>query len=252
LGARTFDVPYQDTWVRDFGPLTVSGNGFRLLDFRFDGWGKKHPYELDDQVTRRLHALGAFTCPLASIDWILEGGSIDTDGQGTLLTTPCLERRHPHLSRTAIEARLRTHLGAERVLWVEGWIPGDDTDGHIDTLARFCSPDTLAYIQAPHLRPMEEALRSFTDPRGHPYRLVPLPLPDIRDRQGRPLPASYANFLILNGAVIAPTYRHPLDAVAMERFREAFPGYDIVPIDAFPFIHQYGSIHCLTMTTPCA
>jgi agmatine/peptidylarginine deiminase len=258
-------APSDDSWARDHGPITVYRDGAPwLLDFRFNGWGNKYPAAQDDQLTRRLHTAGAFgTTPLQSLDLALEGGSIETDGAGTLLATSrCLlsPSRNPGLSRAGLEAKLQELLGVQRMLWLEhGELLGDDTDGHIDTLARFCDRETIAYVTCPdqadphhtELTAMEQALRVFVTAHGKPYRLVPLPLPQARyDESGQRLPATYANFLILNDAVLLPVYQDPADAVARERIASCFPDREVITIDCLPLIRQYGSLHCVTMQLP--
>ncbi len=258
-------APSNDSWVRDHGPITVLKDGMsHLLDFTFNGWGEKFDSTLDDQVTRRLHAQGAFgKTPLETIDLVLEGGSIEVDGAGTLLTTTqCLlsPKRNPYLKRAQIETRLRNLLGIERVLWLEhGHLAGDDTDSHIDTLARFCNPHTITYVACddPHdehyadLKAMEIELRAFRTRAGEPYQLIPLPWPQPKyDEIGQRLPASYANFLIINQAVLVPTYNDPADAAALERLQTGFPQHAIVGIPCAPLILQYGSLHCVTMQLP--
>jgi len=257
-------APSDDTWARDHGPITVlEADRPRLLDFVFNGWGGKFPAEQDTRLTGRLADLGCFgTHPVTAIDLVLEGGSIESDGQGTLLTTRhCLltPTRNPTLSQSAIEARLREHLGAERILWLQhGALEGDDTDSHIDTLARFCDPATIAYTQAtdhqdpqqPELQRMEDQLASFRQANGAPYTLIPLPLPAPIVEAGRRLAATYANFLIINGAVLVPTYDDPTDAVALARLAQAFPGREVIGIDCREIIRQGGSLHCLTMQYP--
>lgn len=254
-----------DTWARDHGPITVLDDGKpRLLDFTFNGWGGKYPAELDNVLTRHLHAQGVFhNTPLETLDLVLEGGSIDSDGRGTLLTTTrCLlsPTRNPNLDRTAIETRLAEYLGTRRVLWLEhGYLAGDDTDSHIDTLARFCDEHTIAYVECTdpddehyaELSAMAAELRSFTDATGEPYRLVALPWPEPKYAEnGQRLPATYANFLIVNGAVLVPTYRDPADAEALRIVGECFPDRDTVGIDCRPLIEQFGSLHCVTMQLP--
>jgi len=254
-----------DTWARDHGPITVLDDGRpRLLDFTFNGWGGKYPAARDNAITAALAAQGVYGGnALESLPMVLEGGSIESDGAGTLLTTSrCLltPTRNPQLDRAGVERQLREALGAERVLWLEhGQLQGDDTDAHIDTLARFCSPDTIAYVRcddpedAHHaeLAAMEAELQALRQASGEPYRLVPLPWPrPITDEQGQRLAATYANFLILNGAVLLPTYGDPADAVAHQRLQEVFPGRKIVDIDCRPIIRQGGSLHCLTMQYP--
>lgn len=260
-----FAVPSNDTWVRDHGPITVyDGERPRLLDFTFNGWGGKYAAELDNRLSAELHALGAFgNTPMERVDLVLEGGSIESDGQGTLLTTAhCLlnPSRNPGLDAEALTVRFARLFGIQRVLWLEhGQLEGDDTDGHIDTLARFCDAHTIAYVSCDdpadshyaELQAMRGELEGLRDSDGAPYRLVPLPLPAARyDAEGQRLPATYANFLIINGAVLVPTYRDLLDETALARLRECFPGREVVGIDCLPLIHQYGSLHCVSMQLP--
>jgi agmatine/peptidylarginine deiminase len=258
-------APSNDIWSRDHGPITVVSNGEAcLLDFRFDGWGGKYPADKDDHVTRALFSLQAFPgAEIRTVDRVLEGGSIDTDGMGTILTTEqCLLRtaRNPGMDKSAMEALLKSELGASRILWLtSGRIAGDDTDSHVDTLARFCSPDTICYSSCEdssysyydELLQMKNELRSFRDPAGRPYHLVPLPIPvDIADDEGRLLPATYVNFLIMNGAVLVPVYGHDNDALAVKRLGDCFPDRDILTLNALPLLSQFGSIHCAAMQLP--
>lgn len=262
-----FPVPSNDSWVRDHGPITVMRDGRRiLLDYQFNGWGNKYEAGLDNRLSIRLHEMGAFNgLPMETQMLILEGGSIEVDSRGTLLTTTeCLlsPERNPQYRREELESLLKGQLGVERIVWLEhGQLLGDDTDGHIDTLARFCDDRTIAYVssndqQDPHfasLKAMEEELKRLTDPDGNPYRLIPLPLPAAQyNDEGQRLPATYANFLIINNAVLLPTYADPQDAVVIERMIECFPGREIIAIDARPLIQQFGSIHCVTMQLPAA
>jgi len=260
-----FALPTNDTWSRDFGPVTVCEGGTPvLLDFGFNGWGLKFAADRDNQVTARLHAAGAFGGRQRRLPGlILEGGSIESDGAGTLLTTAeCLlsPNRNPHLSRDEIEGELARWLGAERVLWLEnGYLAGDDTDSHIDTLARLCPDDTIAYVvcddeEDEHfaaMQAMAEELRALRTRTGRPYRLLPLPWPAAKyDELGERLPATYANFLVIDGAVLVPTYRDAQDAAALEAVGRAFPGRAIIGIDCLPLILQHGSLHCVTMQLP--
>jgi agmatine/peptidylarginine deiminase len=236
------------------------------LDFIFNGWGGKFDAALDNTLTQQLHALGALTAPVEPVNFVLEGGGIDVDGEGTLLTTSrCLlaPTRNPTLSKAQIETVLKDKLGVRRVLWLEhGDLLGDDTDGHVDTIARFCNATTIAYqacedaYDAHHadLKALESELRALTQPNGQPYTLVPLPLPPaIHDEDGKRLPAGYPNFLILNGAVLVPTYGDAAtDAEALRRLRPHFPGRDVIGIDCRALINQYGSLHCVTMQLPAA
>lgn len=261
---RLYIVPSNDTWARDHGPITIYRNDRPvLLDFRFNGWGGKYPYELDDRVTERLHDAGAFgTTPLETVDWVLEGGSIDSDGQGSLLTTRrcLLSASRNGWDQETLERRLAALLGIERFLWLEhGHLAGDDTDSHIDTLARFCDSRTLAYQACDDpsdehftpLRAMRAELERFRSTGGTPYRLVPLPLPGAKlDADGQRLPAGYANFLILNGAVLVPTYDDPADTIALERLQVCFPNRKVLGIPSLRLIQQHGSLHCVTMQLP--
>ena len=261
---RFLPVQTNDTWIRDYGPLTVSdGTGLHLLDFAFDGWGNKYPAELDNEVTRKLESTGVFSTACRHFRLVLEGGSIDTDGQGSLLTTSnCLitNSRNPGYDKAAFERLFAEELGIQRTLWLDhGELAGDDTDAHIDMLARFCSPYTIAYTQCTdrseshhmELNAMEKQLGTFTTLEGRPYQLLPLPLPaPVHSADGERLPASYANFLIINGAVLVPVYDDPADAVALERLAGVFPGRQVIAINCLPLIHQYGSLHCATMQLP--
>ncbi|MFQ5995096.1 MAG: agmatine/peptidylarginine deiminase [Acidiferrobacterales bacterium] len=256
--------PSNDTWARDHGPITVLERGQpRLLDFRFNGWGGKHQADLDNLITSRLHQNKAFgTTPREAVDLVLEGGSIEVDGAGTLLTTrrcTLSPTRNPSLTVPALEERFNKLFGVERILWLQqGSIPGDDTDGHIDTLARFCDEHTIAYASphendecAPALVAMRNELAAFRTRAGRPYRLVPLPCPaPIYDSGGQRLPATYANFLIINGTVLVPCYQDPADREALERMAICFPEREIVAVDARLLVNQGGSIHCSAMHLP--
>jgi agmatine deiminase len=258
-------APSNDTWARDHGPITLlSENQPLLLDFRFNGWGGKYAADLDNHITERLHQDGAFgKTSLQTIDLVLEGGSIETDGAGTLLTTArCLlsPARNPKLNRNQLETELKTFLGITRVLWLEhGYLAGDDTDSHIDTLARFCDPNTIAYVACPdrndehyrELKLMEQELQALRTPDGRPYRLIPLPWPAAKHNEsGDRLPATYANFLIINATVLVPTYADPMDAAALACLRAGFPGRAIIGVPCLPLVFQYGSLHCVTMQLP--
>ena len=257
-------IPFDDTWTRDYGPITVYEGGRRkFLDFTFNGWGGKFESAQDNAVTETLVKRGYLYGDYEKVDFVLEGGSIETDGKGTLLTTSrCLlnPNRNPGWSREAIEALLQKKLGVTRILWLDhGELEGDDTDAHIDTLARFTDTRTIAHVACddpddPHyeaLAKMKAQLESFRTPEGEPYRLVPLPLPSPKhDDEGNRLPATYANFLITNHAVLLPTYRDPLDKTMTALFKRLFPGREIIPIDCLPLIRQGGSLHCSTMQIP--
>lgn len=260
--------PSNDTWARDHGFITlISDEGLapRLLDFKFNGWGEKFPAELDNALNRRLFAEGQFDGDYVDcLDFVLEGGSIESDGQGTIFTTTnCLlaPHRNQPLSKEEIERRLKDYLYAERVIWIDhGELIGDDTDGHIDTLVRICPNDTILYVgcddatdeQYEELRLMKEQLMSFRTLDGRPYKLVELPMPSaIYDEDGERLPATYANFLIMNNAVLCPTYNQAEnDRKALQLIAEVFPDKEIVGIDCCNIIRQHGSLHCCTMQFP--
>jgi len=263
---KIFAVEADDVWARDHGPITVFRDGRPVhLDFVFNGWGNKFDATLDNQVTLQLQEAGAWSAPVESLDFVLEGGGIESDGLGTLLTTErCLlaPTRNPAFDKAEIEARLKQWFGLDRVLWLShGDLIGDDTDGHIDTIARFCDADTIAYqacddtadAHYADLKAMEAELQALRTRDGRPYKLVPLPLPPaIHDEEGQRLPAGYPNFLILNGAVLVPTYGVSTDAEALARLRPCFPDRDVIGVDCRTLIHQYGSLHCVTMQIPAA
>lgn len=256
-----FTIPYDDTWTRDYGPISVrKQNEICWLDFGFNAWGGKYPHQQDNKLTRTLNTQFKPVRTLESYDFVLEGGSIDSDGSGTVLTTSqCLlsAERNPGRSKQQIEEKLKSTLGIQRILWLDhGRLEGDDTDAHIDTLARFCAADTIAYVQCTdHSDPqfeslsvMERQLKSFTQTDGTPYCLIPLPVATTCfNKQGRQLPASYANFLILNGVVLAPAYGVETDKLALIQLAKCFPNYTIVPVQCRSLIEQFGSLHCITM-----
>ncbi len=262
---RLYRIPTNDTWARDFGPITVFENTHPvLLDFGFNAWGLKFAADLDNRITGNLIQAGAFGASKVRIPGlILEGGSIECDGAGTLLATrECLlsPNRNPHLNRQGIEQALGNLLGATRFLWLKnGYLAGDDTDAHIDTLARLCPEDTLVYVRCDDpedehftaLAAMEAELQSFRTAAGKPYRLIPLPWPSpCFDEHGLRLPATYANFLIINKAVLVPTYHDRQDEAALEVMSRVFPERTIIGIDCLPLITQHGSLHCVTMQIP--
>lgn len=254
-----------DTWARDHGAITMlDSDGPSLLDFKFNGWGLKFASDKDNLITRFAVEAGALKGRYTNrLGFVLEGGSLESDGVGTLLTTSeCLlsPNRNGQMNRVEIEEYLRSVFHLQRVLWLDhGYLSGDDTDSHIDTLARFCSPDTIAYVQCLNtedehyeaLRAMEEQLKTFQTLTGKPYRLLPLPMVDKIEEDGERLPATYANFLIMNEAVLYPTYRQPEnDLRAKEILQEAFPNHEIIGIDCCALIRQHGSLHCVTMQYP--
>jgi len=257
-----WEIPTNDTWIRDYGYISIEENGERkLLDFTFDGWGGKFEAALDNAVNQTLYKTGLMgTTPLETIDFVLEGGSIESDGAGTILTTSqclCNPNRNGGLSKAEVEKHLQAYLGAERILWLDhGYLAGDDTDSHIDTLARFVDKETIAYVKCDDkedehyeaLLAMEEQLNAFRTPLGNPYRLVPLPMCEAKyDKEGNRLPATYANFLITNDALIYPTYQAPQDKEVGEIFKTLFPTREIIPVNCLKLIEQGGSLHCSTM-----
>ena len=259
---RFATAPYDDTWLRDSGPITlIEGGAFRLLDFRFTGWGGKFEAGDDDRLVERLDAGGLFRdARRTSIDFALEGGAIDTDGAGTLLTTwQCLHERHPQASREELTEKLAGWLHQDRVLWLDhGYLEGDDTDAHVDTLARFAPNDAIVFQACDdeadshfaELKAMGGEIAALRTQDGRPYTLFPLPWArPILDGQRR-LAASYANFLIVNGAVLMPAYGDAADDAAAAVLADAFPEREIVQIPCRPLIWQNGSLHCLTMQLP--
>ena len=266
---RYYPCATNDTWARDHGVLTVMTNdGPELLDFRFNGWGGKFDASLDNAINAQLvegeqpMLHGKY---VDCLDFELEGGSIEVDGLGTLLTTSeCLlnPNRNAQLDKAHKEALLKERLGVERVLWLDhGYLAGDDTDSHIDTLARLCPNNVIVYVKCTDptdehytaLQAMEQQLQSFTTAQGEPYTLLPLPMANaVYDAEnGERLPATYANYLIMNDVVLYPTYAQPEnDAEAAKTLRQAFPNRDIVGVDCHALIRQHGSLHCVTMQYP--
>lgn len=282
-GVSIIKCDNNDTWARDHAFITLvpvkesSAESLvssdedeqklatcRLLDFRFNGWGEKFAADKDNLINRTLFEKGILHGERVDYDdFVLEGGSIESDGRGTILTTSmCLMAPHRNqpMTREQIEQTLKERLCARKIIWLDhGQLIGDDTDGHIDTIVRMCPNNTLLYVgcddendpQYADFKALEQQLKDITDADGNTYRLLKLPMPDAIYDDGDRLPATYANFLILNGAVIVPTYNQEAkDARALEVVAEAFPGYDIIAIDSRTIVRQHGSIHCLTMQYP--
>jgi agmatine/peptidylarginine deiminase len=274
LTSHLLPLTSNDTWARDHGFITVEEasalspqtSDLILLDFQFNGWGEKFEAGLDNQINKHLFDKGLVRGIYEDhLDFVLEGGSIESDGKGTVFTTACCllaPHRNQPLSQQEIEAKLKKYLGAERIVWLHhGSLIGDDTDGHIDTLVRICPDDTLLYTGGdedhPDLYEMERELQALRTMEGKPYRLLKLPLPrpiyDTTAINHQPsainrLPATYANYLVINGAVLVPTYAQPdLDQEAMHVIQQAFPDREIVGIDCRAVIKQHGSLHCCTM-----
>ena len=260
-----------DIWIRDYGPITlINEQGqLKLLNFAFNGWGQKYEelgYQsvLDNHINDQIIAQCAHNViQTQSPSFVLEGGAIESDGQGTLLTTKaCLlnPNRNPQLMPTQIEAFLNDILGVKTILWLEhGHLQGDDTDSHIDTLVRFAPNNTLVYISCDDpndshyedLQHLEAELKALRTPHGQEYNLIPLPWPQPKyNEDGDRLPASYANYLIINDAVLVPTYRDQQDNQALKQVQIAYPHHEIIGIDCLPLIREFGSLHCMTMQLP--
>lgn len=260
------EIDTNDTWARDFGPISVFKNGIPfLLDFKFNAWGMKFAAYHDNQVNQKMAHHGIFKAQMINYhDFVLEGGSIESDGNGTILTTShCLlsPNRNDSMNKEEIEHELKLRLGAKKVLWLNsGELVGDDTDAHIDTLARLAPCDTILYVkcddasdeQFESLQHMETELKRMTNAQGKPFNLVPLPCPTpIRDVDGQRLPATYANFLITNKQVLVPIYgQEGNDNKALEVVQGVFPERKVVGIDCNALIKQHGSLHCITMQIP--
>jgi len=260
------EIDSNDTWSRDFGGITVFIDGKPVIcDFAFNGWGLKFPSDMDNLVTSELITKGVFTAETSCMNYlnfILEGGSIESDGNGTVMTTSqCLlsPNRNGGSSKEDIESFLRKAFGADQILWLDhGYLSGDDTDSHIDTLARFCPHNIIAYVKCNDtddehysaLKKMEEQLKTFRNSEGMPYRLMPLPMAEPVYFEEERLPATYANFLIINGAVLCPKYNSPLDREAVEILKKIFPDREVIGIDCSVLIKQHGSLHCATMQYP--
>lgn len=257
--------PFNDIWIRDYGPISIFiENQPFILDFNFNGWGLKFPANYDNQIVRRLYENKVFapTVGYIKINMVLEAGSIESDGNGTILTTSrCLlsVNRNEFKTKSELEDAFKFFLGIKRVLWLDnGYLSGDDTDAHIDTLARFCNKETIAYVQCTNKNDehfedfllMEKELMAFQTLEGKPYRLIPLPMAEAIYYKGERLPATYTNFLIINNTILMPTYDSYLDEVAKTSLQKVFFDKNIIGINCLPLIKQYGSLHCVTMQMP--
>lgn len=265
---QLIELPSNDTWARDHGGISVFNNNKKqIYDFTFNGWGLKFASNFDNQITRGLFANNIINNDVDIVNkknFTLEGGAIESDGKGTLLTTSeCLlsPNRNSYFSKEEIENYLKEIFGLNRVLWLDyGYLAGDDTDSHIDTLARFCDEHTIAYVKCDDrndehydaLLKMEKQLKSFVDYEGNPYYLIPLPMATpVYDEDNERLPATYANFLIMNDAVLLPFYNDKVkDEEARIQLQKAFPTKEIIGIDCSVLIRQHGSLHCVTMQYP--
>ena len=266
VNVRFCAMDTNDTWARDHAAISVFEDGKpTVYDFTFNGWGMKFAANLDNQITRELARRNVFGPDVLyrnMLHCVLEGGSVESDGKGTILTTEeCLlsPNRNDHFSKAELDSFYKDIFGATRLLWLShGYLAGDDTDSHVDTLARLCSEGTIAYVACEDasdehydaLKQMEAELRKFRTLDGKPYTLIPLPMADCVIDDGQRLPATYANFLIVNDAVLMPTYGSPKDEVAKAQLQKAFPDRELVGIDCLPLIKQHGSLHCVTMQFP--
>lgn len=259
-----FQIPTNSSWMRDIGPIFVRDDKGKLVltDWIFNAWGDKYkPYDLDNMVPQKLAGVLDMECLEPGI--VLEGGSIDVNGKGLLLTTEqCLlnKNRNPKLSRKQIEEHLEKYLGAKKVLWLKEGIIGDDTDGHIDDIARFVSEDIVVCAvetdkndeNYPILQECYADLQKMTDLDGNPLKVIALPMPEPVVHESQRLPASYANFLITNKSVLVPTFRSKRDQEALDVLGRCFPGRKIVGIDCWDFVWGLGTIHCSTQQQPAA
>lgn len=257
------EVEINDTWVRDYGFITILENGkYKLLDFKFNGWGGKFEADKDNAINQTLHKkLFANIDYQDEMNFVFEGGSIESDGQGTLLTTSqCLlnPNRNPQMSKGDIQHFLLNKLKSRQLLWLDhGYLAGDDTDSHIDTLARLCPNDTIVYVKCydsadehyEELSKMEAQLKTFETLSGKPFRLMPLPMgPRQYDDDGMRLPTTYANYLVINKRILMPTYGDKkTDTQAAAVLQKAFPKHSVTGIDCRILVEQHGSLHCSTM-----
>ena len=256
------EIPSNDTWARDFGGITIAKKGKNcVLDYGFNGWGLKFASNFDNQITQKLHKLGILK-RVQTKKLILEGGSIESNGEGVLLTnTQCLmeANRNPFYTQKQLEKILKKDLGIQKILWLNsGFLSGDDTDSHIDTLARFVDKDTIVYVGCNNqedehysqLLAMKQELQNLRNLKGKPFKLVELPFVSPKYYDSERLPATYANFLFLNGVILLPIYRDSNDTLALEILQKACPKHQVIPIDCSILIRQHGSLHCISMQFP--
>ena len=262
---RFHHFPAYEPWCRDHGPIFLVRDRDKrreraVVDWGYNAWGGKYPpYDLDDAIPQ--HVARLRDLPLFSPGIVMEGGSIDVNGRGTVLTTEaCLlnPNRNPHLTRSDIERSLCDYLGVTNVLWLGDGIVGDDTDGHVDDLARFVNANTVVTVVEDDpqdenfalLQENRQRLRDFRDQDGRPLRIIDLPMPGRIEHEGQRLPASYANFYIANGLVLVPTFRQPNDARALDILQREFPDRRVVGIDSTELIWGLGSFHCISQQEP--
>ncbi|MFK5882699.1 MAG: agmatine deiminase family protein [Sulfurospirillum sp.] len=251
---KIVQIETNDTWIRDFGAISIyEDNKLKLLNFKFNAWGGKFDYKKDNLLNRKLQELNFFKNPMVDINFVLEGGSIDTNGKGTLLTTQnCIfnQNRNPKLSKAQILNVIKNTFGINEIIVLQnGSLIGDDTDSHIDTLARFIDKETIAYVKCydtldEHyitLKKMEDELKKTK------FHLLALPLPSPKFFTNHRLPATYLNFVFINGALIVPTYKDKNDKIVLKILQDFFPTKDIIGVDASIFIRERGSLHCASM-----
>jgi agmatine deiminase len=259
-----YDIPTNDSWIRDYGPnFLIRENEDRrevaVNDWDFDSWGRKYKWELDDLVASVIAE--QLEIPIFKPEIVLEGGAIEVNGRGTCLTTDsCIlnPNRNGGIRREKMEEFLRKYIGASKIIWLSGDLEGDDTDGHIDNLARFVNPTTIVCSLEENERDANylglkhnyERLQAAKDQDGNPFQIIPLPMPGYVGTKKERLPASYANFYIINNAVLLPVYGHPNDEKALEILTPLFPEREIIPISCKTLIWGLGGIHCLTQQQP--
>ena len=253
-------IATNDTWIRDYGPLCVkSDNGNKVLDFKFDAWGKKYAYEKDNALTTKLLERLNITAACEHIDFILEGGNIEVNAKHELLSSLRCFSRQNNLDINQLEKNLHAWFGIQRVYWLDcGKLEGDDTDGHIDTLARFCADDVIVYSAAnttddPNtktLQALQQQLENIQHLNQHKFELIPLPVPEPIYHNNQQLPASYTNFTITNQQVLVPTFDDKQDDYALQTMQDIFPSREVIGINSVSMIQQFGGLHCATMHLP--
>jgi len=254
LGALPADlhtVPAREIWLRDTGPTFVhEGAEVVAIDWTFNAWGEKYPASIaDDAVAGRIAALAGVRALRPGL--VVEGGALEVDGDGTLLAVESsllAPTRNPGVSRRDLERRLGELLGVSRVIWLAAELPGDDTDGHVDNVARFTAPGRVACVRG--LADCRARLRAARDARGRPLEVATLPQPPPLEWRGEPVPASYANFYVANGVVLVPVFGVATDAEALATLGKLFPGRAIAPIPALALVRDKGGVHCLTQQQP--
>jgi agmatine deiminase len=263
LPVRFYPIPFGDIWLRDTAPIFLIGpeNRIATVRFQFNGWGEKYVLDHDDQVSRKIAQIAEL--PEFSFPWVLEGGSVDVDGEGTCLTSrQCLlnPNRNPKMSQIEIEKGLFEALGVEKILWLKDGLINDHTDGHIDTIARFVAPGVVVCMKAsdpqtdPHHEILEEIARDlegFTDAKGRKLKVVRITSPGkILNEDGKVMPASYVNFYIGNSSVVVPTYGVSQDEVAVKEIAALFPGRKTIGSPAISILNGGGAFHCITQQQP--